>query len=91
MSISRSSLVTAAIFVLCSLVPFALQPAERSSAYAMMPGVILGMYASVIAIGSPHGGSIAPVLIVGSIVNFFFYTVVCYAVLKLYRRSRKKP
>ena len=79
-----------AILVLCSLVPYALQGAQPSSGYAMIPGVIFGLYASVIVSGNPHGGSTASLLIVASIVNFFFYAGICYAVLLLYQTCRKK-
>ena len=44
-------------------------PAEPFSGYAMMPGVIFGLYASIIISGNPHGGETAPLLIVASIVN----------------------
>jgi hypothetical protein len=88
--IVRWSLLSAAALVVCSLVPYILAPAESFSGYAMMPGVILGMYASVIISGNPHGGEMASVLIVASIVNFFFWTMVCYAALAVYRRLSKK-
>ena len=65
-------------------------PAEPFSGYAMMPGVIFGLYASIIISGNPHGGETAPLLIVASIVNFFFWTMVCYAALAVYRRLSKK-
>jgi hypothetical protein len=86
----RWSLLSAAALVVCSLVPYIFAPAEPFSGYAMMPGVIFGLYASVVISGNPHGGQIAPLLIVASIVNFFFWTMVCYAALAVYRRLSKK-
>jgi hypothetical protein len=90
MHILRWSLLSAAVLVLCSLVPYVFAPAEPFSGYAMLPGIIFGLYASVIISGNPHGGQIAPVLIVGSIVNFFFWVLVCYAGLSAYRRLSNK-
>jgi hypothetical protein len=90
MYIVRWSLSSAGVLVACSLVPYILAGAGPFSGYAMMPGVIFGMYASVIISGNPHGGEMAPVLIVGSIVNFSFWTIVCYATLAVYFRLSKK-
>jgi hypothetical protein len=41
----------------------------------MIPGVVFGLYASVIVSGNPHGGGTAPLLIVASVVNYFFTLV----------------
>jgi len=86
----RWSLIGGGVLVVYSLVPYIVAPNESFSGYAMMPGVIVGMYASVIISGNPHGGGIAPVLIVGSVVNYFFYATLCYLVLTVYRRFSKK-
>jgi hypothetical protein len=55
----------------------------------MMPGTICGVYASVILSGNPHGGEIAPFLVVASIVNYVFYSTVCYILLAVYVKFSK--
>ena len=89
MSIFQRSLLSAAVLVLCSLVPYGFAPAEPFSGYAMFPGVIFGIYVSAILSGNPHSVQTAPMLIIASLVNFFFWTLVCYAALSAFRRFSK--
>ena len=89
MSILRWSLLSAAVLVLCSLIPYSLEPAEPFSGYALSPGFILGMYASAMFSGYPHGVEIVPMLVISSVVNFFFWTAVSYGALSALRRFLK--
>jgi hypothetical protein len=89
MNILRWSLLAGGVWLLCSLVPFAVASADRLSGYPMMPGTICGVYASVILSGNPHGGEIAPFLVVASIVNYVFYSTVCYILLAVYVKFSK--
>jgi len=89
LSIFRRSLFAAVVLVLCSLVPFGVAPAEPFSGYAMFPGLIIGMYGSAMLAGNFHGVEIAPMLIITSVVNLFFWTLVCYAALSAFRKFAK--
>jgi hypothetical protein len=90
MHIGRWSLLAGAVLVLFSLEPFIFAPTESFSGYALLPGIIIGMYASAAISGYPHGVELAPMLIIASVVNFFFWTIVCYAVLSVYFRFHHK-
>jgi hypothetical protein len=89
MSIFQRSLLSAAVLVFCSLVPYGVAPAEPFSGFAMLPGVILGIYGSALFSGNPRGVEIAPMLIITILVNFFFWTLVCYAAFSTFRRFSK--
>ena len=90
MNILQWSLLSAAVLALCSVVPYIFAPAEPFSGYAMSPGIIVGMYASAAISGYPHGVETIPLLIIAGIVNFFFWTLVCYAALAVFRKLSKK-
>jgi hypothetical protein len=80
MSIFPRSPLSAAELVVCSLVPYRFAPAEPLSGYAMLPGVIVGIYGSAIFTGNPMVFQTAPMLIIASLVNFFFWALLCYCV-----------
>jgi len=86
MSIFQRSLLSAAVLVSCSLVPYGFAPAESFAGYAMLPGVIFGIYGSAIFSGNPHGVQTGPMLMVASLINFLFWTLVCYAAFSAFRR-----
>ena len=48
--------------------------------------VLFGMYGSAMLAGNFHGVEIAPMLIIASVVNLFFWTLVCYAALSAFRK-----
>jgi len=75
--------------VICSLGLYSLAPNDPIGGYMLFPGVLAGLYASVITSGNPHGGSTAVVVGVASFVNYFFFTIVVYCVLRFYHRSSK--
>jgi hypothetical protein len=87
----RWSLLSAGILVFWSVLPYAFGAGDEPSAgYLMMPGIIFGIYGCMLLSGNPHGIETAPLLIISSIVNFIFWTVVCYAAISIYRRLSKK-
>jgi hypothetical protein len=47
------------------------------------------MYASAMFSGYPHGVEIVPMLVISSVVNFFFWTAVSYGALSALRRFLK--
>ncbi len=75
---------------LCSVLPTWLGSAEPWAGYVMLPGVVFGMYASVFVSGNPHGGVMAPLVIVSGIVNFAFYTTLSLVVLSMYSRVQRR-
>lgn len=84
------SLAVSTIFTLCSLLPFSLGSVEPWAGYVMMPGVVVGMYASIFMSGNAHGVETAPVVIVGGIVNLVFYTIICLVALAIYSKVQSK-
>jgi hypothetical protein len=79
-----------ALVVCTDLLSAALTPGGPVAGYVLLPGVILGMLASVIVSGNPHGGSLGVVMVVARLANYFFYVIVVYCMLLLWRRAFKR-
>lgn len=86
----RSSVAVATVMTLLSILPVSLGSVEPWAGYAMLPGVLFGMYFSTFMSGNPHGVQIAPTVIVGGIVNLGFYTIVCLAVLAICSKIQRR-
>ncbi len=86
----RMSLAISAVLTFCSILPFSLGSVEPWAGYVMMPGVVVGMYASIFISGNAHGVETAPVVIVGGFVNLVFYTIICLVALAIYSKVQSK-
>ena len=89
MQILRWALLTGVVLVLISVLLYVLTPSEVSG-YVIVLGVFVGLLASVLTSGNPHGGTSTVVVLVASIVNFLFYTTVSYVVLLVASRHSKQ-
>jgi len=86
----RNAVLAGIALVVCSLALYSLAPTgDPLQGYVLIPGVIVGMYVSMIASGNPHGGSLMVMLVVASFVNCFFYAVVTFSILRFCHRSSK--
>jgi hypothetical protein len=79
-----NSLIIAAVAVLCSLILY--HAGDPFKPLVLLPGLIIGMYASVIVSGNPHGGSLAVVVVVAAFVNYFVYAILAYSGFRIYGR-----
>jgi hypothetical protein len=85
----RNAMLAGIALVICSLGLYSLGPNDPIGGCMLLPGVIVGIYASVIASGNPHGVSLILLLVVACFVNYFFYTILVYCLLRFYHRSSK--
>jgi hypothetical protein len=86
----RNAVLAGTALVVFSLGLYSLAPDDPIGGYALLPGVIVGIYASVIASGNPHVLSKAVIVAVTCLVNCFFYTMVVYFLLRFYKSWKSK-
>jgi uncharacterized membrane protein YeaQ/YmgE (transglycosylase-associated protein family) len=89
MRILRHPLLIGALVVLYSLMLYALLPSDICW-YVIVPGEFVGVIASVLISHNGHGGTIAEIVVVASIVNWLFYTILSYVILTLVERSSER-
>jgi hypothetical protein len=82
----------AAALLICSLVAYRLLEPDPSAGYVTLPGFLVGVFVATIiaaAGGNAHDVDLMIVLVLTSLINFFCYLGLTYAVLLLWSKARK--
>jgi hypothetical protein len=85
----RLALWISSALIVCSLtVSYLLYP-EPAAGMVLAPGIFVGLVASVLTSGNPHGGSFTTIIPFAVATNFPFYLAISYAALAFWSKVSK--
>ena len=87
----RAALI-AGVLLTGSLIAYSFLEPNPSAGYVTLPGILVGLFVATIiaaARGNAHNVNLTIMLVLASVVNFFCYLGLAYAVLLLWSKARK--